>query len=393
MNKRLIYVPLEPYAERYTALMSSVGGWAETHFKNYGIEFIRIDGPETSGRIKSGVVLDAVGRNKFALAQVQKLIDLIDSGIIGWERDIIYFEDFWHPGVEALFYIRAMNKMSFKIGTFIHAQTFDEYDFCAAPEMSYWMRSIEEGYSLGYDYIFTCSDILKGRILEALRYDLHNRKSNIYKSGLPYNSVRLMEQLKEKYSYHEEFTKMPHILFSSRFDAEKDPHFFLDVVEANPDLTFLLVNPRAGRPISNDNGVVDRLNSTEIKNLKIIDTSNKAQYYSVLAHAKVQFNCALQDWVSWTLLEAITFKCNPVYPNWRDFPYELPEEYIYEQRNLTSASVLIRKMLEKPFEEEILNPIVQRHDNSWKEYLTTMGFNVETEIKEYETPYSNNCKL
>ncbi len=377
MTKRLIYVPLEPYAERYTELMSSVGGWAETHFKNYNIEFIRIDGPETSGRISSGVVLDAIGRNKFALAQVQKLVDMIDKKEIGWERDVIYFEDFWHPGVEALFYIRAMNHLSFKIGTFIHAQTFDEYDFCAAPEMTYWMRSIEEGYSLGYDYIFTCSDILKERILSALKYDLHNRKSNVYKVGLPYNSLRLMQQLKDKYCYAEEFTKLPYVVFSSRFDAEKDPHFFLDLVEVNPDIKFVLVNPRSDRPISNDKSVIERLEKHTPNNLKIVDTRQKSQYYSVLAHAKVQFNCALQDWVSWTLLEAITFKCNPVYPNWRDFPYELPEEYIYEQKNLESASALLRKMLSKPFEEEILNPIVARHDNSWKEYLTIMGFEIK----------------
>ena len=40
----LYYLPLEPYAERYTALMSCKNGWAENHFKKLGVDFQRIDG-------------------------------------------------------------------------------------------------------------------------------------------------------------------------------------------------------------------------------------------------------------------------------------------------------------------------------------------------------------
>ena len=46
--KKLFYLPLEPYAERYTALMSKKDGWTETWFKKFNINFIRIDGNSLS---------------------------------------------------------------------------------------------------------------------------------------------------------------------------------------------------------------------------------------------------------------------------------------------------------------------------------------------------------
>ncbi len=46
----------------------------------------------------------------------------------------------------------------------------------------------------------------------------------------------------------------------------------------------------------------------------------KQNYYQILDESKVQFNCADQDWVSFTLLEAVTFGCHPVYPDFRSFP-------------------------------------------------------------------------
>ena len=40
----------------------------------------------------------------------------------------------------------------------------------------------------------------------------------------------------------------------------------------------------------------------------------------MLTRSKVQINVGWQDWVSYTLLEALTFGCLPLYPNHRSFP-------------------------------------------------------------------------
>ena len=365
----LYYLPLEPYIERYTYYMSCVDGWAETNFKKYGVEFVRIEGTRLGQTIKDGVVLDACGRSYYAMSQIMKVVQLINDGKIK-DKDTIYVEDFWHPGIESLFYIRQLKGMKFKIGTFIHAQSVDDTDF--AWKMREWMRPIEQGFGNQYDFIFTCSHILKQLcIVGGIA-----KPDNIFHVGLPYNSSRLLEQL-----YEDGYGRQPKektVIFASRFDDEKDPMFFLDLVQKCPDIQFKLVNPRKDRPITSNNEVLARLNlitSMPNTNLKIVDTFDKITYYNELAKASVLINCAHQDWVSWTLLEAITFGCNPLYPIWKDFEYELKgnPKYLYEKRNLADCETKLRELLDTPFDGATLNSIVEKHDNSWYNYLKIMG--------------------
>lgn len=365
----LYYLPLEPYIERYTYLMSAPDGWAESNFKKYGVPFVRIDGTPLGITIKDGVVLDACGRSYYAMSQVMQLVKLINDGVVT-DDDIIYLEDFWHPGIESIFYIRQLRGMRFKIGTFIHAQSVDDTDF--AWDMRDWMRPIEQGFGNQYDFIFTCSHILKQLCVVAGVA----RDNNIFHVGLPYNSRRLIEQVQNMGL--QQYDKENFVLFASRFDDEKDPMFFLDVVESCPDIEFKLVNPRKDRPITSNSEVMDRLNKIVNKsgsNLEVVNTYDKVAYYSLLGRAKVVFNCANQDWVSWTLLEAITFKCNPLYPIWKDFAYELKgmPKYLYEKRNLDECILKLRELLTCDFNSGELQYIVDKHDGSWGTYLKIMG--------------------
>lgn len=365
----LYYLPIEPYIERYTYFMSAVDGWAETTFKKLNVPFKRIDGkPLGQATIKDGVVLDACGRSYFAMSQIMEVVKLINDGEIT-DNDIVYVEDFWHPGIESLFYIRQLRGMKFRIGTFIHAQSVDDTDF--AWKMKEWMRPIEQGYGQQYDFIFTCSHILKQLCIVAGVA----REDNIFHVGLPYNSTRLLEQLRDMGFQRQE--KEDFVLFASRFDDEKDPMFFLDLVEACPNVRFKLVNPRKDRPITSNENVVHRLHKVveQSGNLEVVDTFDKATYYTELSKAKIVFNCANQDWVSWTILEAITFGCNPLYPIWKDFEYVLhgDERYLYEKRNLQEAHRKLYALLNTPFDGTFLNPIVHKHDKSWEKYLTIMG--------------------
>lgn len=360
----LFYLPLESYVERYTFFMSCAGGWAEDWFAKLGVPFRRVQGLQVGNTINTGSVLDAYGRSLYAMNQVSQVVAMVRDGQVR-QGDVVYVEDFWHPGIESLFYVRDLSGIDFKIGCFVHAQSIDDSDFTYS--MRRWMRPIEVGMSHGYDYIFTCSSILRQLAVDA-GYD----GKHIFKSGLPYNSQRLLCQLKGMGFVSK--PKEDFVLFSSRFDLEKNPHFFLDLVELCPDIAFKLVKPR--KHITNDEGVKDHLNrvlSTR-RNLELVDTSNKLAYYDLLSRARVQFNCAKQDWVSWTLLEAITFGCNPLYPNWKDFPFELAGfegDCIYKNEDLIDAQIKLRRLLSKSFDPE-LKSVVERHDGSWKQYLETM---------------------
>lgn len=364
----LYYLPLEPYAERYTALMSCKNGWAENHFKKLGVDFQRIDGISLgTATIKNGVVLDACGRSYFAMSQIMKVVELINNNTIK-DNDVIYVEDFWHPGIESLFYIRHLTRREFKIGTFIHAQSVDDTDFAYA--MRHWIRHIEKGFGNQFDFVFTCSDILRHLCIEAGVC----REDNIFTVGLPYNSEKLLEQVEEM-GVDMQVQKENFVLFASRFDKEKDPYFFLELCRNYPDVKFILVNPRKDRPISNDNFIVQELKNNKPKNLEVVETFNKKDYYQLLAKAKIVFNCADQDWVSWTLLEAVTFNCIPVYPVWKDFPLELNynPKYLYIKHSIQDAGNHILQLLETEFNKQELDYIVKKHDNSWKQYLKIMN--------------------
>lgn len=139
------------------------------------------------------------------------------------------------------------------------------------------------------------------------------------------------------------------------------------------------MNPRKDRPITSNKKVIERLNKTlkTCSNFKIIETYDKISYYNALAKAKIVFNCANQDWVSGTLLEAVTFKCLPLYPVWKDFPLELnyDNRFLYQKRNLNDCIAKLTKLLKTDFNDVAvdLDCIINKHDASWKKFLQIMG--------------------
>jgi hypothetical protein len=128
------------------------------------------------------------------------------------------------------------------------------------------------------------------------------------------------------------------VVYSSRWDREKNPGVFVDLVKSRPDLRFVVCCGHAELKGTATDAVLEikRLAALPSANVQIATGLTKPQYYAILADAKVQFNCAIQDWVSFTLLEALTFGCLPLYPNWRDFPDTL----LQRQRNLYAPASL-----------------------------------------------------
>ena len=54
--------------------------------------------------IKTGSVLDSNGRGYWACSQIMEFLKLYEAGKFDHNNSIIYFHDFWHPGIEALSY-------------------------------------------------------------------------------------------------------------------------------------------------------------------------------------------------------------------------------------------------------------------------------------------------
>jgi hypothetical protein len=124
-----------------------------------------------------------------------------------------------------------------------------------------------------------------------------------------------------------------------------------------------------------------------VPNLTIHDNLSKEQYYGILSRSAVQLSTSLQDWISFCLLEAVTYGCIPVYPNFRSFPdafgkfnqllypmgsrmqrHEIVHEinmYIQTALQFADSSDMISKI-------DLFNTIVLPHDATWQRMLNIM---------------------
>lgn len=322
------YFGLEPLNERYTHQLCEK--WMPDTFENYKgtkYDFKQVRTESQGISISVGSVLDATGRGFYALGQCQKFMSYIKHGIVK-TGDIIFLQDFWTPGIESIFYALDLYKIKVRTYSMIHAQSVDEYDFTHS--MKDWIRF----YELGLDARLTASFV--GSTIHKEQLRAAGFKSPIHVVSLPIDS----KQIKEEYPVFVQKHKI--VIFSSRLDKEKNPYFMLEVAKAflkqNPDWTWLIVSSGniSGKFKEFYYDVSNTLPFREGR-LQVHEKISKGTYYSMLADSKIQFNCSLQDYVSWTALEASVFKCNLVYPNFRSFKELFYGDMTYMPFNVNSA--------------------------------------------------------
>ena len=104
---KIIYVPIEPLEERYTAQMDT---WVRATFERLKIPYIRVEGEQLTSTIESGSVLDAEGTNYYKFSQLMQICKMIKDKIIV-DGDIVFFSDSWFPGQEAIPYMAHLEKI------------------------------------------------------------------------------------------------------------------------------------------------------------------------------------------------------------------------------------------------------------------------------------------
>jgi hypothetical protein len=323
--KKVFYFGLEPLKARYTYQLSKE--WMPATFQPYvdagKLEFIDVPGEfDPDQQIKVGAVLDAVGRGKFAMSQCSNFLDMINTDQVR-TGDVIFLQDYWHPGIEAILYALDLYGIEVKIYAMLHAQSVDEYDFTWP--MRKWMRPFELGLDKRMAGIFVGSTIHRDQLRAA------GFEAPIHVVSLPLHKQLTLAKLPE----NEQYVKQNKVIFSSRLDKEKNPFFMLAVAEE-----FLARNPfyvwhvtTSGKSFkSMVPGVVEAMEALAAKQprFKLLSNLTKEEYYTELATAKIQFNSSLQDYVSWTVLESTAFGCDLVFPNFRSFPEFIPASRLYQ---------------------------------------------------------------
>lgn len=372
---RIIYFPLESYKERYTCQLSAANtGWLHSRWLENEIPVMRIKGDTAfSTAIKTGSVLDATRRPQYACSQVREYLYYLEDEKFSKE-DVIYFDDFFHPGIEAIAY--AHNLMSRynnhykkkglpRMYALLHAQSVDVYDFTY--QMRDWMRYYEMMVGSILDGVFVSCNLLKELVDKAGI----GHPTKVHSVGLPFNSDRVKDYFPKEIP-----EKKRQVIFSSRWDDEKDPSFFLELAyyakKYDPTIKFVITTSQP-KLRSNFGGLLSLLDKAlaELPTLELRENQSKTQYYENLLESKIQFNCADQDFISWTLLEALACECIPVYPNFRSFPEVLPSGYLYEKRKVQEAFALINFFMDLPFPEP-LKEVYKHQDLTWKRMLDIM---------------------
>ena len=312
---KLYYMGLEPYEGRYTLQLQQ---WSEAAFKRRGIDYEIIHGDilDDSKSIVTGQVLDAHGRSYYSLTQMANLVKKMKSGEITWE-DTIFFEDMFTPGIEAIPYIVDQLPWEYQPEIYVRclAQTIDPDDFLHVWDMQEWMGHYEK----------MCDTWVTGILASNEEMVAHMKiagwKAPIFNiSGLAFDKDEVQSRVAEIKPF---LHRKKRVVFAARFDQEKQPGFFMDLIEDygkyNRDVEFAVLS---GGPLrSNDEKYLSRAKELEkTANFKIYENLKKNEYYELLADSRVLFNCALQDWVSNTASEADALGTNCLYPAYRSFP-------------------------------------------------------------------------
>ena len=347
--KNIFYFGLEPLKARYTYQLSKE--WIPATFAPYEkagkLKFIEVAGEfDPDQQIKVGAVLDAVGRGKFAMSQCSNFLDMLNIDQVK-DGDVLFLQDYWHPGIESILYALDLYGINVKIYAMLHAQSVDEYDFTWP--MRSWMRGFELGLDNRMTGIFVGSSIHKEQLRAA------GFKAPIHVVSLPIHKEATLNKL-PNYSdamAHGLVKKKDTIVYSSRLDKEKNPFFMLKVAEEflsqKPDFEWHVTT--SGKEFrSMLPGVIDAMYELAEKQprFKLLNGLTKEEYYLELATCRIQFNTSLQDYVSWTVIEATAFGADIVYPNFRSFPEFIDANRMYKPFDVQSAIDTIHDVLDSP---------------------------------------------
>ena len=348
--RKLYYMGLESYKARYTLQLTE---WNKRVFDRRGVEAVYVPGLtlDNSQKIVTGQVLDAHGRSYFGMSQMMNLVRLMQQGELTNE-DVVYFEDMFQPGIESLPYILKQVPESSRPRIFVRclAQSIDPDDFVHVWGMSDFMGHYERMVDSFVDGVLATNEEM------VMHMKIAGWKAPIYNiSGLVFNSEEVRERVGNNIK---PFGERKHrVVFSARWDQEKQPNFYMDVINAwherhpGSGVEFAICSGATLK--SNNDSYMERTRNMQAASLlTIYEDLEKNQYYDIVNDSRVVFNCALQDWVSNTVSEADALGCNVLYPAYRSFPETFANDHtrMYVPWSIEDALDKLEKLLQKPSE-------------------------------------------
>lgn len=345
--RKLYYMGLEPYKARYTLQLQD---WNEAVFKRRKINYVLVPGETltTDQAIVTGQVLDAHGRSYFGMSQMMNLVKLMKEGKVTNE-DVIYFEDMFQPGIESIPYILNQVSIDKRPRVFVRclAQSIDPDDFVHVWGMEKWMGHYEKMVNGFVDGVLASNEEMVS-FMRIAGWD-----SNIYNvSGLAFGKEEVEKRVEKIKPFDQ---RRMRVVFSARWDQEKQPDFYMDVIEeyfrrnSTSNVEFCVCSGSKLRS-NNDSYMKRTKRMVDDNKLTVYEDLEKNRYYEIVNDSRVVFNCALQDWVSNTVSEADALGCNVLYPAYRSFPetFANDPERMYIPWSIKDAVDKLEILLRKP---------------------------------------------
>lgn len=339
---------LEPYKARYTLQLTE---WNRAVFERRGIQWVNVPGDTLTSdqEIVTGQVLDAHGRTYFGMNQLMNLVRYMKEGKVNNE-DVIYFEDMFQPGIESLPYILNQISSEHRPRIFVRclAQSIDPDDFVHVWNMSKWMGLYEKMVDSFVDGILATNEEM------VMHMKVAGWTAPIYNiSGLAFGKDEVRNRVAGELTPF--ISRTRRVGFAARWDQEKQPDFYMDLIEEwhkrYPEIPVEFALFSGSKLRSNNNSYMTRTRELQAAGkLAIYEDLEKNEYYQLLNDTRVLFNCALQDWVSNTVSEADTLGCNVLYPAYRSFPetFANDPERLYIPWSIDDAIEKLRLLLEVP---------------------------------------------
>jgi len=342
---------LEPYQERYTLQLTE---WNRRVFERRGLDVIYVPGStiDNTQAISVGQVLDAHGRSYFAMSQMMNLVQMMRNGDVTSE-DVVYFEDMFQPGIESLPYIINQVPAEQRPRIFVRclAQAIDPDDFVHVWDMAGWMSTYEKMVNQipGVTVLATNEEMVAHMRIAGWTAPIYNI------SGLAFGKAEVLERIGGAHNVIPFDQRRRRVAFAARFDQEKQPDFFMDLVDMYhkqghyTDVEFAIFQ---GGPLrSNNPRYIERARKMDqAAQLTIYENLKKNDYYHLLNDSRVLFNCALQDWVSNTVSEADTLGANVLYPAYRSFPetFANDPDRLYVPWSIDDAFTKLELLMDRP---------------------------------------------
>ncbi len=372
--RKLFYMGLEPYKARYTLQLQD---WNETVFKHRRIDYVIVPGETLSNdqAIVTGQVLDAHGRTYFGMSQLMNLVKMMKAGECSNE-DVIYFEDMFQPGIESLPYILKQIPENSRPRIFVRclAQSIDPDDFVHVWGMGDFMGHYERMVDSFVDGVLATNEEM------VMHMKIAGWKAPIYNiSGLAFGKSEVQSRVASIKPWAERKSR---VVFSARWDQEKQPDFYMDLIEAwhkrHPAMAVEFAVCSGGKLKSNSESYMQRTRDLQAAGkLVIYEDLEKNDYYNIVNESRVVFNCALQDWVSNTVSEADALGCNVLYPAYRSFPETFANDHsrLYVPWSIEDALNKLEILL--TWQHPRLGQISDRNDGTIDRVLDIMQGNGE----------------